>query len=63
VNIKAKVNISHINSTEHHGVYEEGELEMVAKGDGTYLVQIILGQWCAAAIVDKAAFDEALPKV
>jgi len=62
LNIKAKVNISHIDSTEHHDIYKDGEFELVERPDGTYLVQVILGDMCAAAIVDKADFDKELPK-
>lgn len=61
MNIKAKVNISHIDSGEHHDVYEDGQFELIEKPDGTYMVQIILGAWCAVAIVDKATFDRGLP--
>lgn len=57
MNIKAKINMSHIDSGEHHDIWKDGEFELVEQDDGTYLVQLILGDWCAAAKVDKATFD------
>ena len=62
MNIKAKVNISHIDSSEHHDIYEDGEFELIERADGTYMAHIILGQWSAAAIVDKTTFDRGMPQ-
>ncbi len=62
MNIKAKVNISHIDSTEHHDIWKDGEFELVERTDGKYLIQIVLGDWSAAAVVDKATFDRGLPQ-
>lgn len=62
MNIKAKVNMGHIDVPELHDTYVEGEFELVDRKDGTYLVQIILGDYCAAAIVDKATFDRGMPQ-
>lgn len=56
MNIIAKVNMSHIDS-EGHDVYKDGQFEMVEGEPGTYVVQIIMGDWCAAALIDKSAFD------